>query len=263
VSEETIIECRGLTCGYPRAPVLFDLDLAVRRGEILAVVGGSGSGKSTLLKTFGGLLPPLGGMLHVFGQELYALSADERRALLQRTGTVFQQDALFASLPILDNVAFPVRQLTGLAEPLVCEIARLKLALVELAEYADRMPADLSGGQRRRVAVARGSALDPDILFCDEPTTGLDPILAAHIEQTLLRLRELTGTSVVLVTHELATVRAVADRVIMVGRGRILASGTASELEQRQDPEVHAFFHREASRSSRPALLDELEGRGG
>lgn len=243
---ELVIECRELVCGYDaEAPILEDVDASIRRGEIAALLGGSGSGKSTLLKTLVGLLPPLSGDVRVLGERLYELSDVRRAEILRRTGTLFQYGALFGSRTILDNVALPLREHTDLPEPVVEEMVRQKLALVGVDGLEHRLPADVSGGQRKRVALARATIMDPEIIFCDEPSAGLDPVVAAGLDRTLRRLQELFSMTMVVVTHELESIKILADRVIMLAGGRIQAIGTASELSHRDDlPEVYRFFHR-------------------
>jgi phospholipid/cholesterol/gamma-HCH transport system ATP-binding protein len=241
---DSMLLCRKLTVGYAEdQPVLSDIELEVRRGEIVALLGGSGSGKSTLLRTITGLQPPLAGGVNLLGQDIYELDDEARRALLRRTGMAFQQDALFGSLTIQDNVALPLRELTKLPEPIICEMARMRLALVGLAGFERRQPAALSGGQRKRAALARASILDPEIIFCDEPSAGLDPVVAAELDDTLLRFRDVLGITIVIVSHELESIRALADRAIMFGHGKMLASGTLPELEQSKNEEVYHYFH--------------------
>ena len=244
---EVLLECRGLTVGHDGVPALEGVDLQVRRGEILALLGGSGSGKSTLLRTITGLIPPLAGSVLLFGEPFHALGEERRDALRRRTGLLFQQDALFGSLSLLDNLALPLRELTRLPEPVVVEMARMKLALVGLGRLAHRLPSQLSGGQRRRASLARASILDPELVFCDEPSAGLDPVVAAEIDELLLQYRDVLGITLVVVTHHLESVRAIADRAIMVGRGRVLAAGTVDELDRSAEPDVHAFFHARAA----------------
>jgi phospholipid/cholesterol/gamma-HCH transport system ATP-binding protein len=247
-----ILECRDLSVGYDR-PVLEHVDLAIARGEIVALLGGSGSGKSTLLRTIVGLLPPLAGEVVVFGESMYALAPDERDRLLRRTGTAFQQDALFGSMTIEDNISLPLRELTGLPPVVVREMVRMRLALVGLAGCQYRMPNEISGGQRKRAALARASILDPELVFCDEPSAGLDPAVAAGIDETLLRFRAALGITLVVITHELESIRAIADRAIMLADGGIRASGTIDELSRSRDPEVFGFFHRVADHEAAPA----------
>lgn len=240
---EALLECRGLAVGYD-GPILERVDLRVEAGEILALLGGSGSGKSTLLRAFTGLLPPLAGELRLFGEPLYELPQDERRRLLRRTGTAFQQDALFSSMSVEENVALPLRELTELPRPVIREMVAMRLAAVGLHGLGARAPANLSGGQRKRVALARASILDPELIFIDEPSAGLDPIVAASIDETLLAFREALGITMVVVTHELESIRAIADRAVMLGRGSVLAEGTIEELSRSREDTVYHFFHR-------------------
>lgn len=241
---DSMLLCRKVTVGYSEdKPVLTDVDLEVRRGEIVALLGGSGCGKSTMLRTITGLLPPLAGSVSLLGEDMYSLDEEGRRELLRRTGMAFQQDALFGSISIVDNVALPLRELTKLPDPIICEMARLRLALVGLAGLEKRMPAQMSGGQRKRAALARASIMDPEIIFCDEPSAGLDPVVAAELDDTLLKFRDVLGITIVIVSHELESVRALADRAIMFGKGRALATGTIPELEQSHNVDVYQYFH--------------------
>jgi phospholipid/cholesterol/gamma-HCH transport system ATP-binding protein len=236
--------CRKVTVGYEEGkPVLSDVDLEIRRGEIVALLGGSGCGKSTMLRTITGLLPPIAGSVCLLGQDMYTLDDEARRQLLRRTGMAFQQDALFGSISIIDNVAMPLRELTKLPAPIISEMARLRLALVGLAGYDNRHPQEMSGGQRKRAALARASILDPEIIFCDEPSAGLDPVVAAELDDTLLKFRDILGITIVIVSHELDSVRALADRAIMFGKGRALATGTIPELEESRNEDVYHYFH--------------------
>ncbi len=239
---DVVLECDGVTCGYDE-PVLERVELAVERGEVVVILGRSGSGKSTLLRTMVGLLPPLAGEVRLFGRSLYAETDDARRQLLRRVGVVFQQDALFGSLPVEANVALPLHELTSLRGPVIEEMTRLQLALVGLSGLERRAPAELSGGQRKRVAIARASVLSPELLCCDEPTAGLDPIAAAGIDELLIRYRRVLGTTVVAVSHELASIRATATRAVMLDRGAIRAIGTFDELAHSHDQQVFEFFH--------------------
>jgi len=247
---ELLIECRGLACGYETGAVLEDVDLAVHRGEIVAIMGVSGCGKSTLLRTMLGLLRPLAGRVYLFGEDLYAASADRRAELLRRTGTVFQRDALFASLTVHDNIALPLREVAHLPEPIVREMVRIKLALVGMSGSEALLPANLSGGQQKRIALARAAALDPEIVLCDEPTAALDPIVAAGIDAALLHLRDVLGVTIVAVSHDVASVGRVADRAALLNSGRILALGTVAELAASGDPDVREFFHQRAMPAS-------------
>ncbi len=248
-----IIECRGLTVGYDK-PVLENIDLSVDAGEVVALLGGSGSGKSTLLRCLIGLLPPLVGEVRVLGEPIYDLSAEDRSKLLRRTGTAFQQDALFGSMTVGENIALPLRELTRLPNAVIEEMVHLRLGLVGLDGMAHRPPGSLSGGQRKRAALARASILDPDVMFCDEPSAGLDPAIAAAIDATLLQFRAALGITIVIVTHELASIEAIADRAVMFGRKSVMARGTIEELKESKDEEVFNFFHRVADQKTQTAI---------
>ena len=238
-----LLECRNLTVGYDK-PILEGIDLSVEPGEIVALLGGSGCGKSTLLRTITGLLPPLGGEVLLFGESMFELPQEERNQLLRRTGTAFQQDALFGSMTVGDNIALPLHELTNLPDSLIAEMVRGKLGLVGLSGYEGRTPTQLSGGQRKRAALARATILDPLLVFCDEPSAGLDPVVAATIDETLMQFRTAFGISLVIVTHELASIRTIADRGVMLGGGKICATGTIEELSKSTDRIVYNFFHR-------------------
>ncbi len=243
---DVMLSCHGVSVGYDGVPVLTGVDLAIARGTIVTLLGGSGCGKSTLLRAITGLQQPLAGEVRLLGEDLYALDAEARRVLLRRTGMAFQQDALFGALTIVDNVALPLRELTKLPESIIGEMARIKLGLVGLAGVDKRLPSQLSGGQRKRAALARASILDPEIIFCDEPSAGLDPVAAAGIDETLCQLRDALGVTIVVVSHELDSIRAIADRAVMFGRGRVMATGTIAELECSTSADVYNFFHRVA-----------------
>jgi phospholipid/cholesterol/gamma-HCH transport system ATP-binding protein len=241
---EPILECRDLTCGYEDAtPVLEHVDLTIGRNEIVALLGGSGCGKSTLMRTISGLRPPLSGEVLLFGEPLYGQSVASRNVLLRRIGVAFQQDALFSSMSIEANVGLPLRELTRLSERVIREMVKMRLMLVGLEGLDHRLPGHLSGGQRKRAALARASIMDPELIFCDEPTAGLDPVVAAGIDETLMKFRDVLGTAIVVVSHELESIRATADRAVMFAGGTIAASGTVDELANSSDQEIHNFFH--------------------
>lgn len=238
-----LLECRDLVVGYDK-PLVEDINLVVQENEIVALLGGSGCGKSTLLRTITGLLPPLAGQVLLFGESLYDLPPEGRADLLTRTGTAFQQDALFGSMTIGDNIALPLRELTKLPQSLIKEMVRMKLGLVGLSGFEDRSPNSLSGGQRKRAALARATIMDQQLVFCDEPSAGLDPVVAATIDDTLKQFRATLGITLVVVTHVIESVRQIADRAVMLAGGRICAEGTIAELEKSTIPAVHGFFHR-------------------
>jgi phospholipid/cholesterol/gamma-HCH transport system ATP-binding protein len=239
---EVVLECRDLTCGFDE-PVLEHVNLRIERGEIVSILGASGAGKSTLMRTLVGLVPPLAGDVLMFGEPFYSLSDEERRDLLHRVGVAFQQDALFSSLTVEDNVALPLRELTTLREPTIREMVQMKLALVGLADLGGRPPGQLSGGQRKRASLARASILDPELIVCDEPTAGLDPVTAAGIDDMLLMFRDVLGITLVVVSHELASIQAISTRAVMLAGGTIRAIGTVDELAHSKDQTVFEFFH--------------------
>jgi phospholipid/cholesterol/gamma-HCH transport system ATP-binding protein len=249
-----LVECKDLVVGYDNKPVLEGIDLTIDAGEIVALLGGSGCGKSTLLRAMTGLLQPLSGELLILGEPLYDLPTEERAKLLRRTGTAFQQDALFGSMTVGENISLPLCELTKVPRVIIDEMVALRLAMVGLAGYEPRQPTSLSGGQRKRAALARASILDPEIMFCDEPSAGLDPAIAAAIDQTLLQFRSALGVTIVVVTHEIASIEAIADRAVMFANGAIVASGTIEELEASKNEEVFNFFHRVADASG-PTMM--------
>ncbi|HEU4612155.1 MAG TPA: ATP-binding cassette domain-containing protein [Kofleriaceae bacterium] len=240
-----LLQCRDVAVGYD-APVLRHVDLDIAPGEIVALLGGSGCGKSTLLRTVCGLVAPLAGEVRLFGESLYDLAPEARSGVLRRIGVAFQQDALFSSMTIEDNVALPLRELTKLPSAIVREMVHMRLELVGIADLARRMPAHISGGQRKRAALARASILDPEIIFADEPTAGLDPMVAAEIDRTLVAFRDALGSSIVVVSHELESIRATADRAVMLANGGIVATGTIDELQHSRQTAVFEFFHARA-----------------
>jgi phospholipid/cholesterol/gamma-HCH transport system ATP-binding protein len=189
---------------------------------------------------------PIAGEVRLFGGSLYERAPDHRGPLLRRIGVAFQQDALFSSMTIEENVALPLRELTKLPGPIAREMVRMRLELVGIGDLAKRMPANVSGGQRKRAALARASILDPEIIFADEPTAGLDPVVAADIDSTLVKFRDVLRSTIVIVSHELESIRATADRAVMLAGGRIAAMGTIDELQHSDDRAVYEFFHARA-----------------
>lgn len=247
---ELVLEMQDVVAGYGQRAILEGIHLGIARGQVTALLGGSGSGKSTLLKTLVGLLPPLSGTVRLFGEDVYRLEDERRRELLRRTGMLFQYGALFGSQTVLDNVALPLREHTALPEPVIAEMVRMRLGLVGLEGLEGRLPADISGGQRKRVALARATILDPEIVFCDEPSAGLDPIVAAGLDETLRHFQQLFGMTLVVVTHELESIRFLADHVIMLANNAIEAQGTVAELSASERPQVRNFFHRVAPKGA-------------
>lgn len=253
--QEPAISIRNLHVAYGEREILHGVTFDVPVGETAVILGGSGSGKSTLLRTLVGLETPTSGEVIVRGKNLQMLSAEEWRELRQHIGISFQSGALFGSMTVGENVALPLHEHTDL-DPATIEImVRLKLNEVGLNGYENYMPAQLSGGMKKRAAVARAMAMDPEILFFDEPSAGLDPIIAAGIDQLLLKLKEAFGITIVVVTHELASAFLIADRMILLDKGHIVANGTPAELQASVQPRVRQFLDRVAE----PELSQEID----
>lgn len=231
-----------------------NLDLDLYRGEILAVVGGSGSGKSVLLRSIIGLRRPNEGLIKVFGQDLAGLREEQRSLVERRFGVLFQKGALFSSLTVTENVALPLIEHAGLSRADAEHLAGVKLALAGLPiSAADKYPSSLSGGMIKRAALARALALDPDILFLDEPTAGLDPIGAAAFDQLILTLRDALGLSVFLITHDLDTLYTITDRIAVLSQKKVLVAGPLAEVEQTNDAWIQEYFHGPRGRAAEQA----------
>ena len=241
---DPIISIRDLVVGFGDRTVIDGFSLDVRRGEVLGIIGPSGSGKSVTLRTIVGLLPKTSGTIEVFGTDYAALPHRERIAIERRWGVLFQQGALFSSLTVLENVEFPMREHLDIPRKLRREIARFKIDLVGLGPEAENLyPSELSGGMIKRAALARALALDPEIVFLDEPTAGLDPIGAARFDELVLNLRNALGLTVYMVTHDLDSLVAVCDRIAALGKGKLLEVGTLAQLQAADDPWLVDYFH--------------------
>jgi phospholipid/cholesterol/gamma-HCH transport system ATP-binding protein len=241
---QTIISVRDLVVGFGRQVVLNHLSLDVHKGEVLGLVGASGGGKSVLMRTIIGLVPRRDGAIDVMGEEVGASQDRNTRKAAGRWGILFQQGALFSSLTARQNIQFPLRENLVMSDALLDEIANAKLEMVGLrAEDGDKFPAELSGGMTKRVALARALALDPAIVFLDEPTSGLDPIAAGDFDALIKTLQKTLGLTVFMVTHDLASLNTVCDRVAALADGKIVAIGPMRELLQSTHPWVRAYFH--------------------
>jgi phospholipid/cholesterol/gamma-HCH transport system ATP-binding protein len=239
-----VISVTGLRVSYGGREILHGISFDVRKGETLVILGGSGSGKSTLLRTLVGLQRPTSGEVWINGVNTTLMSEREMDAIRLKMGMSFQGGALFGSMTVGENVALPLREHTRLEASTIEIMVRIKLGQVGLARFQDYMPAELSGGMRKRAAVARALAMDPEILFFDEPSAGLDPILAAGLDQLILNLKKAYSITIVVVTHELTSAFAIADRMVLVDRGNIVASGTRDEIRASKLPRVRQFLDR-------------------
>ncbi|HTU35256.1 MAG TPA: ATP-binding cassette domain-containing protein [Candidatus Acidoferrum sp.] len=249
------IEVRNLRVAYGEREILHGITFDVRAGETMVILGGSGSGKSTLLRTLAGLEQPSGGEVHMCGKNLQTLSPEGWHELRTRMGISFQSGALFGSMSVGENVALPLREHTKLDGSTIDIMVRLKLEEVGLSGYENYYPAQLSGGMKKRAAVARAMAMDPEILFFDEPSAGLDPIIAAGIDELLLKLKQAFKITIVVVTHELASAFLIADRMILVDKGNIVAIGTPAEMKASMHPRVRQFL----DRIPEPEMEQELD----
>ena len=240
---EPVIEIRQLATRFGDHVVHKSIDLEVRRAEIFALIGGSGSGKSTLLREMILLQQPNEGSIRVLGVDLEKITDAAALALRQRWGVLFQHGGLFGSLTVLENVGLPLREHTGLSNSLINEIAAWKIAMAGLKpEVGAQYPSELSGGMMKRAALARALALDPELLFLDEPTAGLDPASAAGVDELVLKLRDLFGLTIVMITHDLDLLWQVADRVAVLGEGRVQGIGSMPELSRMAQPAIRQFF---------------------
>src|SRR5246127_1202037 len=252
---EPVLSLRNLRVSYGEREILHGISFDVARGETLVILGGSGSGKSTLLRTLVGLEKPSAGEIWIKGWDLAKTSAAEMDEIRRKIGMSFQGGALFGSMSVGENVALPLREHTKLEDSTIEIMVRLKLEQVGLEGFEYYMPAQLSGGMRKRAAVARALAMDPEMLFFDEPSAGLDPIIAAGIDQLILELKKAFRITVLVVTHELASAYLIADRMLLIDKGNIVAVGTADEMRSSTQPRVRQFLDRVAE----PEISGELD----
>lgn len=252
---ETMISLRNLRVRYGDREILHGIEFDVMRGETLVILGGSGSGKSTLLRALVGLERPSSGEIWLRGKNLATISGGELDEIRKKIGMSFQGSALFGSMTVGENVALPLREHTKLEDSTIGIILRLKLDQVGLAGFEDYMPSQLSGGMKKRAAVARALAMDPEILLFDEPSAGLDPIIAAGVDQLILELKKAFHMTIIVVTHELASAFLIADRMVLIDKGNVLAIGTAEEMRSSTHPRVRQFLDRIAE----PEVAQELD----
>src|SRR5438093_1811751 len=252
---EAMISLRNLRVSYGEHEILHGVDLDVMDGETLVILGGSGSGKSTLLRALVGLERPSSGEIWLKRKNIAAISNAEMDELRKKIGMSFQGGALFGSMSVGENVALPLREHTKLENSTIEIIVRLKLEQVGLTGFENYMPSQLSGGMKKRAAVARGLAMDPEILFFDEPSAGLDPIIAAGVDQLILELKQAFHMTIIVVTHELASAFLIADRMVLIDKGNVVAIGTAEEMRSSTHPRVRQFLDRIAE----PAVSEELD----
>src|ERR1700704_2852359 len=255
VSPEVMISLRDLRVCYGEREILHGVSFDVMRGETMVILGGSGSGKSTLLRTLVGLEKPSSGEVILRGKNIATASAEEMDDIRKKLGMSFQGSALFGSMTVGENVALPLREHTKLEDSTIEIMLRLKLEQVGLAGFEYYMPSQLSGGMMKRAAVARALAMDPEIIFFDEPSAGVDPIIAAGIDQLILELKSAFRMTIVVVTHELASAYLIADRMVLIDKGNIVAIGTTEEMRASTQPRVRQFLDRVAE----PEVARELD----
>ncbi len=241
-----VIEVRDLDAHYGETQILHGIDLAVAAGEIMVIMGGSGSGKTTLLRHLIGLETPTNGTLELLGAELERLGPIETMKLRRQIGVAFQGGAMFSSLTVMENIKLPLREHTRLDETTMDIMARMKLEVVNLSGFGELMPAELSGGMLKRAAVARAIIMDPKLLFFDEPSAGLDPVVSAALDELILRLRDAMEMTIVVVTHEVESALNIADRITILDAGRIIEVNTPEAIRNSQNPRVHNLLNRKS-----------------
>ncbi len=252
---QVMISLRDLRVSYGEVEILHGITFEVKHGETLVILGGSGSGKSTLLRTLVGLEKPSSGEIWIKGKNIAAISDPEMDEIRKKIGMSFQGGALFGSMSVGENVGLPLREHTKLEDSTIEIMVRLKLEQVGLEGFESYMPSQLSGGMKKRAAVARALAMDPQILFFDEPSAGLDPIIAAGIDQLILELKQAFRMTIIVVTHELASAYLIADRMVLIDKGLVVAMGTTAEMRASTQPRVRQFL----DRVPEPEVAGELD----
>jgi len=252
---KAMISIRNLRVSYGEREILHGVTFDVYDGETMVILGGSGCGKSTLLRTLVGLEKPTSGEIWIKGQNTAVISDEEMDEIRKRLGMSFQGSALFGSMTVGENVALPLHEHTKLEQSTIEIITRMKLDQVGLAKFENYAPSQLSGGMKKRAAVARALAMDPDILFFDEPSAGLDPVIAAGVDQLILELKKAFHMTIIVVTHEMASAFLIADRMVLIDKGRVLEIGTVDEMRASQQPRVRQFL----DRVPEPAVEQEMD----
>jgi phospholipid/cholesterol/gamma-HCH transport system ATP-binding protein len=253
---EIVVE--DLVVAFGDTVVLDGVSFTVNRGEVFVILGGSGSGKTTLLRNLVGLMRPRSGRILIQGEDFTAMSEEERIGFRRKMGMCFQSSALLGSISLADNVALPLREHTRLEESTIDIMTRIKLELVGLGGFEDYLPSELSGGMRKRAGIARAMAMDPELIFYDEPSAGLDPIVAAGIDELIRTMQSTFNLTSVVVTHEMESVKLIADTVCVLHRGKVVGIGTLAELELSNHPYIQQFF---ARRPDDPSTVDEAWAR--
>ncbi|WP_027178554.1 ABC transporter ATP-binding protein [Maridesulfovibrio bastinii] len=248
------INIKNLTIGYDEIPIVSDINVTLPGGGISVILGGSGCGKSTLLKNILKLYTPISGSVSLGRHDIYKMKEKAFRCLKQKIGVLFQDGALLGSLTLFDNVALPLKEHTRLSAADISEIVKAKLSLVGLEQFVDYYPNQLSGGMRKRAGLARAMVMDPDILFCDEPTSGLDPINSAELDALLLELKDRFDMTVVVVSHDLSSMKKIADYVVVLGNGKTLFKGSKAELLSSEDTYLRQFLDRKTEERDTPRL---------
>lgn len=258
------VQVEHLVARYGTRTILDDVSMNALRGEITVILGGSGCGKSTLLRNIVGLLTPASGRVLINGQDFHRATEDEQEAILRNIGMSFQAGALFNSMTLEDNIALPIVEHAGADQATARMLARMKLSLVGLERAAHLLPAEISGGMKKRAAVARALALDPALLLFDELSAGLDPVTAREIDELVLRLKAQLGVTIIIVTHELSSIQMIADQAIMLYAGKVIAAGALAQVRASDHPQVRAFFDRQPRPlTMERGLLDTLLVDGG
>jgi phospholipid/cholesterol/gamma-HCH transport system ATP-binding protein len=241
---ENIVEVENLITHYGERVILNGINLGIRTGEIMVIMGGSGSGKTTLMRNLLGLNKPSSGSIHILGKDITRISKRELYAIRRKMGVAFQGGALLGSMSVADNIELPLRQHTKLDESTIRIMSRMKLEVVNLAGFEDLMPSELSGGMLKRAALARSIVMDPSMLFFDEPSAGLDPVVSAELDELILRLKEAMNVTIVVVTHELESAFKIADRITVLGQGQVLMTGTVDEVQNSDNEVIQDMLNR-------------------